>query len=62
MIRKCSVTGFFPRMRNLHDPPQIQCGIYLAPPKSNTEFACPPPPRFPAPPQHFSNEHSLTTH
>ena len=54
MIRKCSVTGFFTRMRNLHDPPQIQCGIYLAPPKSNTEFACPPP-------QHFSNEHSHTT-
>ena len=55
MIRKCSVTGFFPRIWNLHDPPpppQIQCGIYLASPKSNTEFVSPPP-------QHFSNEHFL---
>ena len=60
MIRKCSVTGFFPRMRNLHDPPQIQCGIYLAPPQIQYGI-CMAPPRFPPPPQHFSNEHSLRT-
>ena len=45
-------------MRNLHDPP-----------KSNAEFTWPPPnpirnlhgpPPFSGPPQHFSNEHSLS--
>ena len=61
MIRKCSVTGFFPRMRNLHHPPpQIQCGIYLAPPPPQIQYGiCMPPPPFSGPPQHFSNEHSL---
>ena len=40
--RKCSITGFFPRMRNLHDPPQIQYGICM-----------PPPPVFRPPPTLF---------
>ena len=53
MIRKCRVTGFFPRMRNLHDPPQIQCGIYLAPPPNPIRNLHAPPPHFPAPPNTF---------
>ena len=55
MIRKCSITVFFPRMRVYMTPPNPMRNLLgPPPPKSNTEFACPPPPpRFPAPPNTF---------